>query len=380
LANSLRGYRTRIRTIFIRLLRLGAGVVLLGVIAIVYFRVHCASIPLLFSPTTSAVHNPAQAAGLANYSRPEVDTFYTYPEWYIVWSYQSKADFQQGHLPSGYSYFGDIAQFWQAYCRMYSVTRAIYPFPAGDHIMLAVIGSSFSVEYALKGLYEKTVGRLSEWTSRHEPVAEDFYAAQVAENYAAFVHIRPFYEFSFAHALHGLWGETPFRTTHLLRTLERRAWLTLDYSVEALYCQIIELGTHATYGFEDTTTKAWVDFPPEVNSASLGGHFKIVRDLGGGAAMIEVPRYQEFTPTAQMLIQAGAHFRQIAGNQLIVVSAIAPSQWTNNAPDLQVLLVQPLLTNSGKTRVVLLIPVPELNTALPRLEADGLVIEHLYDY
>jgi hypothetical protein len=375
LANRLRGYR-----IFIGLLRIAAGVILLGLIAVVYFQEHCAPIRLQFNPTPSAVHNPAQAAGLANYSRPEVDTFYTYPEWYIVWSYQSKADFQQGHLPSGYSYFGDIAQFWQAYCRMYSVTRATYPFPIGDHIMLAVIGSSFSVEYALKGLYEKTVGRMSEWTSRHEPVAEDFYAARVAENYAAFVHIRPFYEFSFAHALHGLWSETPFRTTHFLRTLERRAWLTLDYSVEALYCQIIELGTHATYGFEDTTTQAWVDLPSEVNHGSLGGHFKIVRDPGGGAAIIEVPRYQEFTPTAQMLIKAGVHFRQIAGNQLIVVSAIAPSQWTNHAPDLQVLLVQPLLTNPGKTRAILLIPVPELHTALPRLEADGLVIEHLYDY
>jgi hypothetical protein len=263
---------------------------------------------------------------------------------------------------------------------MYSATRAAYPFPTGDHIMLAVIGTSFSVEYALKGLYEKTVGRMSEWTSRHEPVAEDSYAARVAENYAAFVHIRPFYEFSFAHALHGLWSETPFRTTHLLRTLERRAWLTLDYSVEAVYCQLVELGTHATYGFEDTTTQAWVDLPPGVTPAAFAGHLKIVRDLGENQAIIEVPRYQEFTPAAQMLIKAGVHFHQIAGNQLIVVSAIAPSQWTNSAPGLQVLLMQPLLINPGKTRVILLCPVPELDTALPRLEADGLMIEHLYDY
>src|SRR5580698_6382436 len=249
------------RSILVGVLRLAAGAILFGVIAVVFFRVHCAPIRLVFSPTPSGIHNPPQAAGIANYSRPEVDTFYTYPEWYIVWSYQSKADFQRGHLPSGYSYFGDIGQFWQAYCCVYAATRGRYSFPAGDHIMLAVIGSSFSVEYALKGLYEETVGRLSEWTSHHQSVAEDDYAAEVAENYATFVHIRPFYEFSFAHALRGLWGNTPFRTTHLVRTLERRAWLTLDYSVEAVYCELIELATHATYGFEDTTTVAWVEFP-----------------------------------------------------------------------------------------------------------------------
>jgi hypothetical protein len=364
------------------LLGLFAGIVLLAGIATVIFRLRCAPFPLLFKATDQAIHNPRQAAGLANYSRPEVDTFYTYPEWYIVWSYQSKADFQQQHLPAGYSYFGDIAQYWQAYCRMYAATRSIYPFPTGDHIMLVVIGSSFTMEYLLKGLYEKTVGSLSEFTSHHQPVAEDAYAARVAEDYAAFVHIRPFYEFSFAHALHGLWRDTPLQSDHLLRTLERRAWLTVDYSVEAVYCELIELATHATYGFEDTTTQAWVEVPADIKSliAPLSGRVKLVRDLEGNEAILSIPRYQEFTATAQALMRAGVHFKQIAGNQLIVVSAIAPSGWTNTPPGLQLLLAQPLLTNPGKDRVVLLCRVTELSLALPLLEADGLVIEHLYDY
>jgi hypothetical protein len=238
------------------------------------------------------------------------------------------------------------------------------------------------MEYALKGLYEKSIGSLSERTSQHQPVAEDTYAAQVAQDYAAFVHIRPFYEFSFAHALHGLWGDTPILSKHLLRTLERRAWLTLDYSVEAVYCELIELATHATYGFEDTTTQAWVEVPADIKSlvAPFGGRVKIIRDLGGGEAILAIPRYQEFTGTARALVKAGVHFDQIAGNQLIVVSAIAPNGWTNKTPGLQLLLAQPLLTNSSKTRVVLLCRVAELHSTLPLLEADGLVIEHLYDY
>jgi hypothetical protein len=265
---------------------------------------------------------------------------------------------------------------------MYSATRAIYPFATGDHIMLAVIGSSFTLEYALKGLYEKTIGSLSERTSQHQPVAEDTYAAQVAQDYAAFVHVRPFYEFSFAHALHGLWMDTPFQSRHLLRTLERRAWLTVDYSVEAVYCELIELATHATYGFEDTTTQAWVEGPGDIKSLvdPLGGRVKLVRDLGGNQAILAIPRYQEFTGTAQALVRAGVHFNQIAGNQLIVISAIAPGAWTNKTPGLQLLLTQPLLTSPGRARVVLLCRVPELSSALPLLQADGLVIEHLYDY
>ncbi len=374
--------RSRTRKILLRLIRLLGCLAILGVVAVIVFTFHCRRRQLLFSPTPEALRHPDQAAGIPHYSRPEVDTFYTYPEWYIVWSYQSKADYQRNHLPSGYSYFGDIGQFWQGYCCVYSATRGRYPFPAGDHIMLAVIGSSFSVEYALKGLYEETVGRLSGWTSHQQSVAEDEYAAEVAENYAAFVHIRPFYEFSFARALRGLWINTPFRATHLVRTLERRAWLSLDYSVEAFYCELIELATHATYGFEDTTTVAWVEFPASDNALTSSSipSVKVLRDLGSRQAMVEIPRYQEFTSAALGLIHDGVHFRQIASNNLIVVSAIAPIRWTNSIPDVQLLLAQPLLTDPGNSRVVLLCRVPELHNTLLMLGRQGLKIEHLYDY
>jgi hypothetical protein len=373
---------SRVRKILRHVLGLLACVAVITLVAVTAFVVHCPRTQLLFSPTPEALRYPAQAAGVANYARPEVDTFYTYPEWYIVWSYQSKADFQRNHLPSGYSYFGDIGQFWQAYCCVYSAARGHYRFPTGDHIMLAVIGSSFSVEYLLKGLYEETIGRVSEWTSRHQPVAEDGYAAQVAEGYAAFVHIRPFYEFSFAHALRGLWSNTPFRAAHLVRTVERRAWLTLDYSVEAVYCELIELATHVTYGFEDTTTAAWVDFPASGNTPiSLPiTSVRILSDLGNNQAIVEIPRYQEFTTVALDLIHDGFRFRQIAGNELIVISAISPVPWTNNMPTLQLLLAQPLLSSPSNTRNVLLCHVAELHVVVRMLEHQGLKIEHLYDY
>jgi hypothetical protein len=336
----------------------------------------------VFNPTEEALRHPAEAAGIANYARDEADTFYTYPEWYIVWSYQAKADYQEKLLPSGYSYFGDIGQYWQAYSTAYAATREMYTFATGDHVMLVVIGSSFTVEYALKGLYEKTLGRLSEWTSGHQMVAEDAYAAKVAEDYAVFVHVRPFYEFSFAHALHGLWHDTPFRRTHLFRTLERRAWLSLDYAVESVYCEAIGLLTHATYGFEDKNTAAWIEFPAGAKAEVLASvhSMNVLRTLGETGAIVEIPRYQEFTIDAQTLIDHGVHFRQIAGNELIVISAIAPVDWTNSSQNLQVLLTQPMLTNPAKVRVVLVAKVPELDQTLPLLKREQLEIEHLYDY
>lgn len=334
---------------------------------------------LSFTPTSEALRHPKEAAGVANYTRDEVDTFYTFPEWYIVWSYQAKADFQRAHLPSGYSFFGDIGQFWQAYSRMYAATRRVYPFATGDHVMLVVIGSSFTIEYALKGLYEETVGRISERTSGDQAVAEDTYAATVARDYASFVHLRPFYEFSFLHALEGLWKGTPFQTTHLLRTLERRAWLSLDYLVESAYCELIELATHATYGFEDMNTTAWVEFPMN-SKADVLASAKLVKAVLPNTAIVQIPRYQPFTEHARSLIENGVGFHQIAGNQLIITSQIAPAGWRNSDARVQTLLEQPILTQKDRIRVVLLGRVEDLDAIIPAMRKQGLVLEHIYDY
>ena len=178
-----------------------AGVFLLGAVV---FAVRCASgggPPKVISP--AAVERKKITADIKDYARPEVGTYLSYPEWYIVWSYQERADFQETRLPTRFPFFGAIGQYWSGYCCTYGFTRGRYPFDIGDHVMLAVIGTSFSFEYVIRGVYESTVGRFTEWLSGHQPVEEDRYAYRVAREYADFVHIRPFYEFSFWKRIQG---------------------------------------------------------------------------------------------------------------------------------------------------------------------------------
>ena len=63
--------------------------------------------------------------------------------------------------------------------------------------MLWVIGTSFTVENAVKGLYENTVGRITEWISSGEQTDEDLFAYQMNKDYVAFIYDYPWYEFSF---------------------------------------------------------------------------------------------------------------------------------------------------------------------------------------
>jgi hypothetical protein len=330
-------------------------------------------------PVPQSAEREFATAGIKDYLRPEDDVFLSYPEWYIVWSYQEKADFQQDHLPSGFPYFGAVRQYWSSYCCTARLIRGKYEFNGGEQLMLVVIGTSFSAEYILRGAYEKTIGRISEWTSHHEATEEDQFAYKVAREYADFVHVRPFYEFRFAPQLGALWSGTYVFGPHILRKWERKLFLTADYTVEAFYCWVIEKLTHLTYGYEPTETYAWID---NVSSPMLGSlqHVKVVKQVGPKAFIVDIPRYQEFTTVASVLTGEDVRFVEIAGNSQIAVSVIAPSSWGNRDEKADQLFSMPILTRPEKVRAVLRCDVDQLSTALRQLRTEGVTIEHIYDY
>ena len=370
--------RRRLRRV-LRLPLAAAALLLLVIVAAIAISWHCQLQSELPAPAPEPQERKAVVAGIRDYARPEDDTYLSYPEWYIVWSYQEKADFQQTHLPSGFPYFGAVQQYWGSYCCISNLTHEKYPFNAGEQVMLVVIGTSFSLEYILKGAYEKTIGRLSEWTSGNEPVEEDTYAYRVAREYADFVHIRPFYEFQFAHHVNGLWTETHFWGAHWLRKCERKAFLSVDYTLEAFYCWLIEKATHVSYGYEPADTYAWID---NANAAVFQQlpHVKELKQVGPRAFIVDMPRYQEFTGMASELAARGVRFVEIAGNSRIIVSVIAPESWHYGRGNAQQLFSSVILTRPETKRVVLGCDVGALNEVLNALRTVGVEVEHVYDY
>lgn len=367
---------------FIRLLKLFAAsflflLILIGVQIVRGWR--CELQGQLHAPIPRPPERVALTAGIAGYSRPEDDAFVGYPEWYIVWSYVEKADFQEKSLPSGFPYFASVRQYWGSYCCVARLIRGKYPYNGGGHLMLAVIGTSFSAEYILKGLYEKSVGRLSEWTSNHQPVEEDKFAYKVAREYADFVHIRPFYEFHFVHQASLLWKETPFRGQHQFRKWERKSFLTVDYLFEGCYSWLIEKASHVSYGVEPSITYAWIDHAHESLFQEIP-RVKKIKQTGAAAYVVEIPRYQEFTDNAVAFAQREVHFVEIAGNTQISLSVIAPADWRYSHSSAVQLFAAPVPIRPGFNRVVLACDVAALNSTLADLRSENVSLEHIYDY
>jgi hypothetical protein len=318
-------------------------------------------------------------AGLSDYARKEDQTYLTLPEWYIVYSADEYAAFIASNPPSRFPYFRAIGQFWQSYYDVCAVTRERYTFNSGYHLSLAVIGTSFTAENIVKGLYENTIGRATEWLSSSELTEEDVYARLVAAEYGTFLHTIPWYEFPFGARLGELWSTTPLRGPNAIRKWERKVALSLEYGSKAIYGWLIRLGTQSVYSAEDLEIQAWAE---GISAEMLRQEprLRIVKSIDDRAAIVAIPRYEAFTQIIPRLAQQGVRFVEIAGNDVILITVLAPRDWEYTLEDGKLLFAMPILTQPERKRVAVQAPVDSLDRVLRALEDSPATLEHIYDY
>jgi len=315
---------------------------------------------------------------LPKYRRAEESTYLTYTEWYLVFNPQEYADFIARERPSRFPYLASIRQCWSGYCEACGVTHGRYPFNGSDYLMLSVISVSFSVEYAIKGAWESTLGRASEWTAGGRRVPEDEYAAKVAREYGAFIPTDPWYMFPFRAKLTGLWRETPFWGKDFLRKCERKVFLSLEYGVKAGYAWIIKAATRSVYGIAETEVDASLLRPQD--SLFTDPRLRRIEAVGDSLVIVALPHYQGFTDVLPGLARKGARFLDVCGNDEIMGTIIAPGAAGYHPPAGQVLFTMPVLTATDSVRIALQIPVSDLTRVLSDLGPQGARLEHLFDY
>lgn len=348
-------------------LTIGAGVALAAIILtpIVYIEGNCRD-PI--AGVGDAAYRPIVPAAER---RAEARTWLTYPEWHIVYSADSFGRWlSAGRRPSGYDYGSDIKGFWRSYC---AVNRATHGLPAaGDaKVMLYTIGISFTVELAVKAVYENTLGRFAEWVSGWTS-ADDRYSAQVQTRYGAFMHQTPWYAFPFGDALSGLWDteEPDLRFRHW----ERRWALSSEYAVKAGYAKLIGAASGAALGRDELTLRFVMRGTPETVRA-IDPRLKPIR-AGNGLIVVEAPRYAVFTQLLAKL-PPDAQLVEIAGNDDIFLTALVPNDAKLPAAPL---LDMPLADRAGWKRVGLSVKVPALLATMRAVASAGGQIEHVYDY
>lgn len=306
--------------------------------------------------------------------RPETNTFVTYPEWLIVHVYEDYAAVSRSAGEAAFPYFSSIDRYWSNLCVMTQLASARGEITGDSKAMLYTIGVSFSIEMALKGAYERTVGWLTEALSGNEATPEDVFARSVAEDYAVFLVQTPWYEYPFGKKLGVFWTDVGWSQGNLLRKLERRISFSLEFGAKALYAKVIDvLAGIAPAPLRIRSVVRGLDPGTSASEPDV----QRVEALADGQ-VIETPRYRDFTHIVRRLALGGADLVEIAGNDEVFVTLLLPP----DAPDAggKPLIIAQVSARPGWRRAGLLVKVTDLAALVRRLDAFGGELEHVYEY
>jgi hypothetical protein len=314
-------------------------------------------------------------AEISGYQRPEESTYLTYPEWTIVYAAREYAGFVKENRESYFPYWAYIGRFWQDYATMIRASSDA-PFNFQNHQMLAVIGTSHTIEHAIQWAYEKTIGTITQWTSR-ERIGVDAYQANIATEYASFLDQVPWYQFPYAEKRAGLMAVVRAPGEDEVRTRERKLAFGIAYSIKQGYADLIKSALAATSDPAFLDIHVWAKGPVAEAIAGEPGT-RLEKDFGADGVVFVTKRYQVFTEMIPRLIARGVSFVEIGGNDEVFVTVL--SNDAVEAPaGTRLLFGYQLPADPTVRRSGLIAAVPQLHTVLPILNAQAR-LEHIYDY
>ena len=357
-------------------LRLVALIAVAILVPLAYIEGTCQPASEAASSTTAAVTLPP--IGEKGYRRPLDNTYFTFPEWYIVYSFEDFGRFLDHSSESRFGYLHHILGFWQSFCTINRSVPATTESRFDVKMMIYVIGISYSAEYAIKGLYENTIGRAFEWIRGEEPTPQDEYARAVLQDYAAFLYTIPWYKYPFGDTLNGLMAvsaPTPSR----LRTWERDFALGTEYFIKIGYAAAIQNALDASNDDEPRDIMSVVaTLPQDVLAAEP--RITPVRALSPDWQLVQAPRYKALSEILNKLLDGNHRLAEIAGNRDILITVIAPTATVLDVPDTTELFSLDLDAKPGFRRAGLRARIDRLVEIKRELTAKGASLEHFYDY
>jgi len=357
-----------------RRLAIGLGIfALLCAVPVAYVETSCKAPPGSTRPSEIS----AFAIPDDGYRRAEGDSYLTYPEWYIVHAYTDLAGMTRQASESAFDYLAGIFGFWTSLCHATIAAGRIGEATVDQKTTNYIIGLSFTAEMALIGLYERTIGAATAWARGAQRTAEDEFALAVADDYAAFLQQTPWYRYPFWSQMQRFWLETPWGRGNLLRGVERRFALSLEFGAKGLYA--VAIGYLAGYSHADISIKTVVAHMSPADIAS-DTRIKLIRQIGGDATLIETPRYQEYTDILRLLGARGLEVLEIAGNRRILATVLAPVDTRLSTPGASTLFVIQIQSRPGWQRLGLDVEVTSLTHLIGEVEKQGAEFEHAYDY
>jgi hypothetical protein len=367
----------RMRKCLRRIVTAAAVLIALSVTApLIYIEGSCG--PSASTPASSGPAEALPAIDEPGYRRKQDNTFFTFPEWYIVYSFEDFGRFLDRSSESQFGYLSHILGFWRSFC---TINRAV---PASSESrfdvksMIYVIGVSYSAEYAIKGIYENSIGRVTEWIRGADRTPQDDFARAVLQDYAGFLYAIPWYKYPFREKLDGLMAISA-PTPSPIRSGERDFALGAEYFIKIGYAWLIQKALDASGDDEPRDVMFVVSTLPQ-DTLTNEPRIKPVRALSPQWQLVQTPRYKELTEIILGLLDQGYSLAEIASNHDILITVIAPKSARLDVKDTTELFSLDLDAKPGFRRAGLQARIDRLVEIQRDLKARDASIEHFYDY
>jgi hypothetical protein len=305
------------------------------------------------------------------FQRPEANSYLTYPEWHIVYAYEGLAEVLKTGDEHEFGYSSAVTGFWSSYCELNKTAQEHGGADFATRQTIYVIGASFTLEMALKALYEETLGRIFALIRGSEKAPQDEVGKTMAADYAAFLHQTPWYKYDFQKATDELWS-APLTS---LRSWERRWALGIEWRAKSAYAGVIADAVEAT-GVAQLEIKSVVTGVSAAALSAING-VSITAETPQGI-VIKTPRYTAFNAILDEIARLGGAVIEIAGNDDVMVTVTAPAG--SPMPRGVKSLAELPRDGFAETRHILDVRVPDLLSTLQNLRKSGIRVEHVYDY
>jgi FAD/FMN-containing dehydrogenase/uncharacterized short protein YbdD (DUF466 family) len=324
--------------------------------------------PLPASILTSINQTPS-------YKRDEVQSFLALPEWYAVFNSDEYAAHMANKNPSDFPYWQSTKEFWSLYSKIIHMTEKKYPLHIGDKARLWIIGTNFSAGLILKGLWENTIGKLTESPTSKNRTTEDKMIANFHKEYGDFIQVKPWVEFPFWSKVKDLWFKTDFFGENFIRKIERKLWFSVEFGFKASYAALIRWRSSTVYGADLERIHMVVQGNDVLK---LDGVKKIHSQ--GNVHFVSTPRYDVLK---DLLVQnANSEFKiiEISGNKTILFTIIGPKGLRPETLKNYIVGDSKVVTEEEKERLLIAGPVSALLVNLKAARENGYVVDHLFDY
>lgn len=314
---------------------------------------------------------------IAGYYRQEEQTVLTVPEWYLVFNPKEFADhLEAGKNPSDFPYYASINEYWKLYDRSKQLVSAGYPLNAEYNTMLQVIGVSFTLEFTAKILYEQSVGRFFSWFATPSLSDQEVEIIKAHRAYSDFIYHTAWYEFRFLPWVKKVWSTSNTQESSWVRSMERRLFFTMEFTVKAGYAQLIEWAAQASYEDPVTTIHVLAHTTGDIRASAD----VVVVKAQGDERIIGIPRWGAFTTGMLALAEKDLEIREIGGNDEIVVSFLTTKDRDLIFGSVVTLYRSGLVTYAERSRIVCLVPVKELLPLIRYAKSTAFEVEHVFDY